>query len=648
MVITHCHCGVMCNSNHPSRHPSASSRPTFRDILPQLEAKDEQTSPLSPEFPDLQSVGEGDSAKVYDRLYRDLQFLYLQQQEEDDYSECEDNTTPFIDDFHGTNPRNPPAHTSFAENEFNTSLTYDRLEDKTTPPSGAKFPHVAITVTEDPTHSSTSSMPFRAHPSKDAPPPLPFAPPPRHHSAPDISSSGASTRANIVGITSSSGLIGRVPGEQLDVDYDEICSDTVSNVEDSVLEESIYDHLLVDKCEDAHKLHGVFTTPYFHSSPSGSCGLMNNIAITQSNTSDVQTIVPSSMNSISGVQSSTLDHQNSCSGLNLIPQSRVPSCSSAPHTVNSQSSTAGPENTTLMPRNTTPTPQNTTPTSQNTTQNISPTPKNTTSTPQNTTPGFLNNFQNTTTAPFSAHQPLVTDVQCSKCSDPIGEDSAQMAPLTPVTDPALIPLVTWQYNTMPVRLPNPPLPFHQPTAVELDDDYDEVVSDSSSSPTTPLSAAQPSPKLCGPPTTFPTPASLYPNVSDFEEDYDEIVGCNPTVPIQGHQKSSQPPVVFSSQSYSKQIEPWSGSWGVLLNAPHLPQQPHPQQLCIPVEERLHPVATPTQPCRSPVSSSLSNSNHVAMVTNLAQSSSQRSLVDSTHTMRSPVDSDSDVDYDHLT
>ncbi|KAL5486774.1 hypothetical protein EMCRGX_G019298 [Ephydatia muelleri] len=77
-------------------HPTPSSRPTFRDILAQLEAKDEQTSPLSPEFPDLQSVGEGDNAKVYDLLYRDLHFLYLQQLDDNDYSECEESATPFI------------------------------------------------------------------------------------------------------------------------------------------------------------------------------------------------------------------------------------------------------------------------------------------------------------------------------------------------------------------------------------------------------------------------------------------------------------------------------------------------------------------------------------------------------------------------
>ena len=278
--------------------PQGSSRPTFRDILAQLEAKDEQTSPLSPEFPDLQSVGEGNNAKVYGLLYRDLHFLYLQQLDDDDYSECEESATPFIGYRRRTNLGNPPAHATIAENELNTSLTYDRLEDEATPATDAITPHISITVTEDPSHHCMSSVPFRAHPFKGAPPPLPSAPPPRHHSAPGMSSSGALTGghgANIFGIGSSSALAGSVPGEQLDVDYDEICSDTVSNVEDSVLEESIYDHLMVD---NAHKLHSGFATPYPHGSTAGTPGLTNNISGTQTNTSGVQTVAPGLKNGV--------------------------------------------------------------------------------------------------------------------------------------------------------------------------------------------------------------------------------------------------------------------------------------------------------------------------------------------------------------
>ena len=684
-ITVQCHCGVTCVSIHPSRHPTPSSRPTFRDILAQLEAKDEQTSPLSPEFPDLQSVGEGDNAKVYDLLYRDLHFLYLQQLDDDDYSECEESATPFIGYRRRTNLGNPPAHATIAENELNTSLTYDRLEDEATPATDAITPHIAITVTEDPSHHCMSSVPFRAHPSKGAPPPLPSAPPPRHHSAPDMSSSGALTGghgANIFGIGSSSALAGSVPGEQLDVDYDEICSDTVSNVEDSVLEESMYDHLMVD---NAHKLHSGFATPYPHGSTAGTPGLTNNISGTQTNTSGVQTVAPGLKNGVSGVESSTSDPQNCSSGLNPSPQSRVPSRQNVASTplrsiaVNSLNSGTGPESSTMTPQNTAPTPQNTTtaplnstPTPLNSTPaplnstptplNSTPTPLNSTPTPQNTTPALLNNFsgfENASTAPISAHQPLVS-----------GEDSAQTKPLPPVTDPAPFPPSQWQYNTMPARLPNPPAPFIQPTPVEQEDDYDEVASDSSSSPATPLPAAQPSSQLCGPPSTFPPPASLYPSRTDFEEDYDEIVpGCNPTTPVQGH--IPQPSVVFSSYPHSNGIEPWSGSWSILLKAPQPPQQPHSQQLYTPVEECgkvVHPVATPTQPHRSPalfpsmaaskyvamptqprgspVSLSPSNSNHVATLTNLAPCSPQEGT--QMHTIRSAVDSDSDIDYDHLT
>eukprot|EP00731_Ephydatia_muelleri_P034062 Em0046g5a len=673
-------------------HPTPSSRPTFRDILAQLEAKDEQTSPLSPEFPDLQSVGEGDNAKVYDLLYRDLHFLYLQQLDDDDYSECEESATLFIGYRRRTNLGNPPAHATIAENELNTSLTYDRLEDEATPATDAITLHIAITVTEDPSHHCMSSVPFRAHPSKGALPPLPSAPPPRHHSAPDMSSSGALTGghgANIFGIGSSSALAGSVPGEQLDVDYDEICSDTVSNVEDSVLEESMYDHLMVD---NAHKLHSGFATPYPHGSTAGTPGLTNNISGTQTNTSGVQTVAPGLKNGVSGVESSISDPQNCSSGLNPSPQSRVPSrqnVASTPHrsiAVNSLNNGTGPESSTMTPQNTAPTPQNTTtaplnstptplnstPTPLNSTPaplnstptplNSTPTPLNSTPTPQNTTPALLNNFsgfENASTAPISAHQPLVS-----------GEDSAQTKPLPPVTDPAPFPPSQWQYNTMPARLPNPPAPFIQPTPVEQEDDYDEVASDSSSSPATPLPAPQPSSQLCGPPSTFPPLASLYPSRTDFEEDYDEIVpGCNPTTPVQGH--IPQPSVVFSSYPHSKGIEPWSGSWSILLKAPQPPQQPHSQQLYIPVEECgkvVHPVATPTQPHRSPalspsmaaskhvamptqprgspISLSPSNSNHVATLTNLAPGSPQEGT--QMHTIRSAVDSDSDIDYDHLT
>ena len=299
---------------------------------------------------------------MYDLLYRDLHFLYLQQLDDDDYSECEESATPFIGYHRRTNLGNPPAHATIAENELNTSLTYDRLEDEATPATDAITPHISITVTEDPSHHCMSSVPFRPHPSKGALPPLPSAPPPRHHSALDMSSSGALTGghdANIFGIGSSSALAGSVPGEQLDVDYDEICSDTVSNVEDSVLEESMYDHLMVD---NAHKLHSGFATPYPHGSTAGTRGLTNNISGTQTNTSGVQTVAPGLKNGVSGVESSPFDPQNCSSGLNPSPQSRVPSRQNVASTplrsiaVNSLSSGTGPESSTMTPQNTAPTP----------------------------------------------------------------------------------------------------------------------------------------------------------------------------------------------------------------------------------------------------------------------------------------------------
>eukprot|EP00731_Ephydatia_muelleri_P034071 Em0046g14a len=598
-------------------HPTPSSRPTFRDILAQLEAKDEQTSPLSPEFPDLQSVGEGDNAKVYDLLYRDLHFLYLQQLDDDDYSECEESATPFIGYRRRTNLGNPPAHATIAENELNTSLTYDTLEDEATPATDAITPHIVITVTEDPSHHCMSSIPFRAHPSKGAPPPLPSAPPPRHHSAPDMSSSGALTGghgANIFGIGSSSALAGSVPGEQLDVDYDEICSDTVSNVEDSVLEESMYDHLMVD---NAHKLHSGFAAPYPHGSTAGTPGLTNNISGTQTTTSGVQTVAPGLKNGVSGVESSTSDPQNCSSGLNPSPQSRVPSRQNVASTplrsiaVNSLNSGTGPESSTMTPQNTAPTPQNTTtaplnstPTPLNSTPtplNSTPTPLNSTPTPQNTTPALLNNFsgfENASTAPISAHQPLVS-----------GEDSAQTKPLPPVTDPAPFPPSQWQYNTMPACLPNPPAPFIQPTPMEQEDDYDEVASDSSSSPATPLPAPQPSSQLCGPPSTFPPPASLYPPHSQ-----------QPYIPVE--------------------------ECGKVVHPVATPTQPHRSPALSPSMAASKHVAMPTQPRGSPASLSPSNSNHVATLTNLAPGSPQEGT--QMHTIRSAVDSDSDIDYDHLT
>ena len=56
-------------------------------------------------------------------------------------------------------------------------------------------------------------------------------------------------------------LLGRIPGEQPDMDYDEICSNNVSNVEDSVLEESIY--MTTSWVTSVKKLGGEFTIPYF-------------------------------------------------------------------------------------------------------------------------------------------------------------------------------------------------------------------------------------------------------------------------------------------------------------------------------------------------------------------------------------------------
>eukprot|EP00731_Ephydatia_muelleri_P018670 Em0011g710a len=396
-----------------------------------------------------------------------------------------------------TNLGNPPAHATIAENELNTSLTYDRLEDEATPATDA------ITLTS-PSQSQRTLLTTACERSIQGPPfqgctaSIPSAPPPRHHSAPDMSSSAP--------------LLGRVPGEQLDVDYDEICSDTVSNVEDSVLEESI---------------------------TAGTPGLTNNISGTQTNTS------------------APLHHEQH-------------PCTFEQH-------------------------------------------------------------------PYTSEQHPYTTEQHPYTSEhhPCPSETTFLALRT-----------QWQYNTMPARLPNPPAPFIQPTPVEQEDDYDEVASDSSSSPATPLPAPSLAPSLCGPPSTFPPLASLYPSRTDFEEDYDEIVpGCNPTTPVQGH--IPQPSVVFSSYPHSKGIEPWSGSWSILLKAPQPPQQPHSQQLYIPVEECASKhVAMSTQPRGSPVSLSPSNSNHVATLTNLAPGSPQEGT--QMHTIRSAVDSDSDIDYDHLT
>ena len=554
-------------NTHPSRHPSPSSRPSFRDILAQLEAKEEQPSPLSPEFPDLQRVGgeDGDGGKIYDVLHRDLQFMYHQQPDDDDYSECEDSAPPLVEDRGGASVGNLPKGVTgggSAENELISSLAYDRRERQASPPSDSIMSPVAIVVTEETDHTNVSPR-LPCQPSRNVLPQLPQAPPPRHHSAPGLSSAGSHCTDVTRGVGG-----GGEGGEQLDVDYDEICSDTGSNLDDSVLEESIYDHLVVDKCEGTLEAHGECSTsdPTYNKPSPQSCapGPQSCAPGPQSCAPGPQSCAPGPQSCARGPQSCARGPQSCAPGPQSCapgPQSCAPgpqSCAPGPQSCapGPQSCAPGPQSCAPGPQSCAPGPQSCAPGPQNSilhsNNSISNSRNNTTDSPTNSSNTSVPIHD--TSAPVASLQPLASNPLHSGHDDYEETNSAQTTPVLFIEDPASIPTSHWQYNTMPAHFPYAHVSVPVPTSnVEPEDDYDEVASDSSSPEPTPLPGVQSCPQLCRSSPILPL-AAVSPNASDFEEDYDEMVSCGLASQSLGLGGSLQP-MASPSQRVGGSLQP---------------------------------------------------------------------------------------------